>query len=383
MTTMEGNTQEQDGGGKKSEKDASYYPKPRATYEEVTKYSNIFDQTLKDLHDSIKMAYLNSTGGLKELDYQQLFVAVTSRGGIAKVCPRTVVVELVETNFISQSSELAQGSGTQSHKPESLNSRGTASQTLALPIEDADNQKSPSAEAQVATSVNKQKPERGPGSLKPPKSAFSIFMEEQRKRGFKQFNLTEEIEVYKRLSESVKAIYEEKAAKDRKRYGTELQAFIRKKVKLINSIDKDVEAEEGCSTADSQRETAELDQMDIEDLHCPYKFFTERFRSILSTAFLILGPEQIIQKLSKKMVGQGGEDNAASNKSNQHRENPQLPRSEASSARVSRDAKVELHSLASSHDIHQLHLWENLQLKECQANVLLLLQCCHYVLVRP
>ncbi|XP_008813622.2 high mobility group B protein 15-like [Phoenix dactylifera] len=61
------------------------YPKPLAKYEEVIANPKLFRETLEKLHATLGTKFMVPTIGARELDLHQLFIEVTSRGGIEKV----------------------------------------------------------------------------------------------------------------------------------------------------------------------------------------------------------------------------------------------------------------------------------------------------------
>ncbi|OVA01388.1 ARID/BRIGHT DNA-binding domain [Macleaya cordata] len=71
--------------GKRDSGPNESYPAPVTTYEEVAQNADVFTKTLKDLHASLGTKFMVPTIGGKALDLHQLFVEVTSRGGLEKV----------------------------------------------------------------------------------------------------------------------------------------------------------------------------------------------------------------------------------------------------------------------------------------------------------
>lgn len=61
------------------------YPAPLAKYEEVAANPKLFMSTLEKLHASMGTKFMIPIIGGRELDLHQLFVEVTSRGGMAKI----------------------------------------------------------------------------------------------------------------------------------------------------------------------------------------------------------------------------------------------------------------------------------------------------------
>ncbi|CAN6478041.1 unnamed protein product [Victoria cruziana] len=64
---------------------AKVYPLPSATYEEVAANEAVFMETLERFHKSMGTKFMVPIMGGKALDLHQLFVEVTSRGGLEKV----------------------------------------------------------------------------------------------------------------------------------------------------------------------------------------------------------------------------------------------------------------------------------------------------------
>ncbi|XP_038723572.1 high mobility group B protein 15-like [Tripterygium wilfordii] len=78
------------------------YPQPIASYEDVVALDNLFMDTLEKLHAAMGTKFMIPIIGGKELDLHQLFVVVTSRGGIDKIIKEKRWKEVTATfNFPS------------------------------------------------------------------------------------------------------------------------------------------------------------------------------------------------------------------------------------------------------------------------------------------
>ncbi|KAF5752487.1 HMG box protein with ARID/BRIGHT DNA-binding domain isoform 2 [Tripterygium wilfordii] len=78
------------------------YPQPMASYEDVVALNNLFMFTLEKLHAAMGTKFMIPIIGGKELDLHQLFVVVTSRGGIDKIIKEKRWKEVTATfNFPS------------------------------------------------------------------------------------------------------------------------------------------------------------------------------------------------------------------------------------------------------------------------------------------
>ncbi|KAJ3675668.1 hypothetical protein LUZ60_004710 [Juncus effusus] len=75
---------EENGNGNGNDK-LLLYPQPLAKYTDVISDKNLFMQTLGKLHAAMKTKFMVPIIGGRELDLHQLFIEVTSRGGIEKV----------------------------------------------------------------------------------------------------------------------------------------------------------------------------------------------------------------------------------------------------------------------------------------------------------
>ncbi|XP_020678348.1 high mobility group B protein 9-like [Dendrobium catenatum] len=72
---------------KETELNSNYqaYPEALASYQDVVESKSLFMESLEKLHREMTTKFMIPTIGGKELDLHQLFLEVTSRGGIEKV----------------------------------------------------------------------------------------------------------------------------------------------------------------------------------------------------------------------------------------------------------------------------------------------------------
>ncbi|KAJ1443288.1 High mobility group box domain [Sesbania bispinosa] len=240
------------------------YPTPLARYEEVVRNPKLFMFTLEKLHASMGTKFMIPIIGGKELDLHRLFVEVTSRGGIEK--PSLGVQPSIFQQSIDNIAELHEGSrvnGVIDGKFESgyLISISIGSEILKgvlyeapqIPISPtfATHQQSIMAKSNNAFTAlgvhrrhRRKKSEikrRDPAHPKPNRSGYNFFFAEQHARlkllnQAKDRDISRTIgELWNKLKEPEKSVYQEKALKDKERYKAEMENY-REKLKTCHVI---------------------------------------------------------------------------------------------------------------------------------------------------